>query len=141
MAILRSKDSGIVDSAISKSNTVIKGNQTNPFENTSSYSTDVEEQLKKAVLDSSNDNNALDSYLVSYGVRLSNFERMSNLGDLDSEYIILLEVPQGDVNFVINNMDNLILTIPTGFAPNWVVSELNETYYENLYQEQSLDFF
>ena len=141
LAILRSKDSGIVDSAISKSNTVIKGNQTNPFENTSSYSTDVEEQLKKAVLDSNNDNNALDSYLVSYGVRLSNFERMSNLGDLDSEYIILLEVPQGDVNFVINNMDNLILTIPTGFAPNWVVSELNETYYENLYQEQSLDFF
>ena len=141
LAILRSKDSGIVDSAISKSNTVIKGNQTNPFENTSSYSTDVEEQLKKAVLDSNNDNSALDSYLVSYGVRLSNFERMSNLGDLDSEYIILLEVPQGDVNFVINNMDNLILTIPTGFAPDWVVSELNETYYENLYQVQSLDFF
>ena len=141
LAILRSKDSGIVDSAISKSNTVIKGNQTNPFENTSSYSTDVEEQLKKAVLNSNNDNNALDSYLVSYGVRLSNFERMSNLGDLDSEYIILLEVPQGDVNFVINNMDNLILTIPTGFAPDWVVGELNETYYENLYQEQSLDFF
>ena len=141
LAILRSKDSGMVDSAISKSNTVIKGNQTNPFENTSSYSTDVEEQLKKAVLDSNNDNKALDSYLLSYGVRLSNFERMSNLGDLDSEYIILLEVPQGDVNFVINNMDNLILTIPTGFAPDWVVSELNETYYENLYQEQSLDFF
>ena len=68
LAILRSKDSGIVDSAISKSNTVIKGNQTNPFENTSSYSTDVEEQLKKAVLNSNNDNNALDSYLVSYGL-------------------------------------------------------------------------
>ena len=77
---------------------------------------------------------------MNYGVRLSNFERMSNLGDLDSEYIILLEVPQSDVNFVINNMDNLILTIPTDFAPNWVVDELNETYYENLYQDQSLDF-
>ena len=141
LAILRSKDSGIVDSAISSSNTIIKGNQTNPFENTSSYSTDVEEQLKKSVLNSNNDNNALDSYLVNYGVRLSNFERMSNLGDLDSEYIILLEVPHDDVNFIINGMDDLILTIPTDFAPNWVVSELNETYYENLNQEQSLDFF
>ena len=141
LAILRSKDSGIVDNTISRSNTVIKGNQTNPFENTSSYSSDVEEQLKTAVLSSSYDNNALDSYLISYGVRLSNFERMSNLGDLDSQYIVLLEVPQADVNFVINNMDNLILTIPTDFAPNWVVSELNETYYENLYQEQALDLF
>ena len=140
LAILRSKDSGLVDSTVSKSNTIIKGNETKPFENTSSYSSDVEELLKAAVLNSSKNDNALDSYLTSYGVRLSNFERMSNLGDLDSEYIILLEVPQSDVNFVINNMDSLVLTIPTEFAPNWVVSELNETYYENLYQDQSLDF-
>lgn len=140
LAILRSKDSGLVDSTVSKSNTIIKGNETKPFENTTSYSSDVEELLKAAVLNSSSNDNALDSYLTSYGVRLSNFERMSNLGDLDSEYIILLEVPQSDVNFVINNMDSLVLTIPTEFAPNWVVSELNETYYENLYQDQSLDF-
>ncbi len=140
LAILRSKDSGLVESTVSKSKTVIKGNETKPFENTVSYSSDVEELLKSSVLNSKSDNNVLDSYLMNYGVRLSNFERMSNLGDLDSEYIILLEVPQSDVNFVINNMDNLILTIPTDFAPNWVVDELNETYYENLYQDQSLDF-
>ena len=140
LAILRSKDSGLVDSTVSKSKTLIKGNETKPFENTVSYSSDVEELLKSSVLNSNSNNNALDSYLMNYGVRLSNFERMSNLGDLDSEYIILLEVPQSDVNFVINNMDNLILTIPTDFAPDWVVNELNATYYENLYQEQSLDF-
>lgn len=140
LAILRSKDSGLVDSTVSKSKTIIKGNETKPFENTVSYSSDVEELLKSSVLKSSNANDALDSYLMNYGVRLSNFERMSNLGDLDSEYIILLEVPHSDVNFVINNMDNLILTIPTDFAPNWVVNELNETYYDNLYQENSLDF-
>ncbi len=140
LAILRSKDSGLVESTVSKSKTVIKGNETKPFENTVSYSSDVEELLKSSVLNSKSDKNVLDSYLMNYGVRLSNFERMSNLGDLDSEYIILLEVPQSDVNFVINNMDNLILAIPTDFAPNWVVDELNETYYENLYQDQSLDF-
>ena len=141
LAILRSKDSGLVDSTVSKSKTVIKGNETKPFENTVSYSSDVEELLKSSVLNSNSNDDVLDSYLINYGVRLSNFERMSNLGDLDSEYIILLEVPQSDVNFVINNMDSLILTIPTDFAPNWVVDELNATYYENLYQEQSLDFF
>ena len=140
LAILRSKDSGLVDSTVSKSNTIIKGNETNPAENTSSFSSDVEELLKAAVLNSNSNENALDSYLTNYGVRLSNFERMSNLGDLDSNYLILLEVPQSDVNFVINNMDSLILTIPTNFAPNWVSSELNETYYENLYQNQSFDF-
>ena len=140
LAILRSKDSGLVDSTVSKSNTIIKGNETKPFENTSSYSSDVEELLKAAVLNSSRNDDALDSYLTNYGIRLSNFERMSNLGDLDSEYIILLEVPQSDVNFVINNMDSLVLTIPTEFAPNWVVNELDETYYENLYQNQSIDF-
>ena len=140
LAILRSKDSGLVDSTVSKSNTIIKGNETNPTENTSSFSSDVEELLKEAVLNSNSNENALDSYLTNYGVRLSNFERMSNLGDLDSNYLILLEVPQSDVNFVINNMDSLILTIPTNFAPNWVSSELNETYYENLYQNQSFDF-
>ena len=140
LAILRSKDSGLVDSTVSKSKTVIKGNETKPFENTVSYSSDVEELLKSSLLNTNSNNDALDSYLMNYGVRLSNFERMSNLGDLDSEYIILLEVPQSDVNFVINNMDNLILTIPTDFAPNWVMDELNATYYENLYQEQSLDF-
>ena len=101
----------------------------------------MEEQLKASVLNSDNDNDALNSYLIKYGVRLSNFERMSNLGDLDCQYILLLEVPRGDVNFIINNMSNLILTIPTDFAPNWVVKELNETYYENLNQQQSLDFF
>ena len=132
LAILRSKDSGVIDSSISESNTFIKGNKTTPYENTSSYSNDVEELLKASVFNSYDGDKALESYLDSYGIKLSNYERMSNLADLDSEYLVLLEVPRSDVSFVINNMDNLILTIPTEFAPNWVVSELNETYYDNI---------
>lgn len=133
LAILRSKDSGVIDSSISQSNTIIKGNTTNPYENTSSYSNDVEELLKASVFNSYDNDKALESYLDSYGIKLSNYERMSNLADLDSEYLVLLEVPRADVSFVINNMDSLILTIPTEFAPNWVVGELNETYYDNVY--------
>lgn len=133
LAILRSKDSGVIDSSISKSNTLVEGNNTDPYENTSSYSNDVEELLKASVFNSYDDNKALEYYLDSYGIKLSNYERMSNLADLDSEYLVLLEVPRSDVSFVINNMDNLILTIPTEFAPNWVIGELNETYYDNIY--------
>lgn len=133
LAILRSKDSGVIDSSISKSNTLVEGNLTDPYENTSSYSNDVEELLKASVFNSYDDNKALEYYLNSYGIKLSNYERMSNLADLDSEYLVLLEVPRSDVSFVINNMDNLILTIPTEFAPNWVIGELNETYYDNIY--------
>lgn len=133
LAILRSKDSGVIDSSISKSNTLVEGNLTDPYENTSSYTNDVEELLKASVFNSYDDNKALEYYLNSYGIKLSNYERMSNLADLDSEYLVLLEVPRSDVSFVINNMDNLILTIPTEFAPNWVIGELNETYYDNIY--------
>ena len=89
------------------------------------------EESIKMCLDLSG-NGALESYLDSYGVKLSDYERMSNLGELDSEYIILLEVPRNDVDFIINNMDNLILTIPTQFAPDWVANELSQTYYEAL---------
>lgn len=141
LAILRSKDSGVIDSSISQSNTFIKGNTTTPYENTSSYSNDVEELLKASVFNSYDNEKALESYLDGYGIKLSNYERTSNLADLDSEYLVLLEVPRSDVNFIINNMDSLILTIPTEFAPNWVVSELNETYYDNIYNYDSNSSF
>ena len=69
LAILRSKDSGVIDSSISRSNTLIDGNKTDPYENTSSYSNDVEELLKASVFNSYDDNKALESYLDSYGIK------------------------------------------------------------------------
>lgn len=132
LAILRSKESGVVDSKFSRSSLKVNGNVSTPKEKTNSFSTDVEELLKASAFGSYSGNGALESYLDSYGVKLSDYERMSNLGELDSEYIILLEVPRNDVDFVINNMDDLILTIPTQFAPDWVANELSQTYYEAL---------
>ena len=132
LAILRSKESGVVDSKFSRSSLKVNGNVSTPKEKTNAFSTDVEELLKASAFGSYSGNGALESYLDSYGVKLSDYERMSNLGELDSEYIILLEVPRNDVDFIINNMDNLILTIPTQFAPDWVANELSQTYYETL---------
>ena len=138
LAILRSKDSGVVDSEFSRSSLKVDGNVSTPNEKTNSFSTDVEELLKASAFGSYSGSDALESYLDSYGVKLSNYERMSNLGELDSEYIILLEVPRTDVDFIINNMDDLILTIPTQFAPDWVANELSQAYYEEL-EDQNND--
>ena len=136
LAILRSKDSGVVDSSFSKSTNLIKGNTTYPTEHSSSFSTDAEELLKSSIFKGHN-NNALSSYLENYGIKLSNYERLSNIGELDTDYLVLLEVPRSDVDFVINNMENLILTIPTEYAPNWAINELNETYYTELANENN----
>ena len=59
---------------------------------------------------------------------MSNYERQINLGDLDAQYMILLETPKNKVNYLINNMENIILTIPTSNAPNWMINEINSTY-------------
>ena len=95
------------------------------------------EELLKSSIFKGHDNNALSSYLDNYGIKLSNYERLSNIGELDTDYLVLLEVPRSDVDFVINNMENLILTIPTEYAPNWAINELNETYYEELANENN----
>lgn len=131
LAILRSKDSGIVDSSVTCSTNRIKGNSTFPTERSTSFSADVEELLKSAVF-KNQDNDGLSSYLNNYGIQLSNYERLSNIGELDTDYLILLEIPRSDVSFMINNMDNVILTIPTEYAPNWAIDELKSTYYNQL---------
>ena len=66
--------------------------------------------------------------LKSYGVKLSNYERQINLGDLDAQYMLLIEAPQDKVNYILNNMDNIVLTIPTSEAPDWMVSQISSTY-------------
>ena len=66
--------------------------------------------------------------LENYGVKLSNYERQINLGDLDAQYMLLIETPQDKVNFILNNMENIVLTIPTSDAPDWMVSEISSTY-------------
>lgn len=135
LAILRSKESGVVDSEFIKSTNLVKGNRTYPTEKSSSFSTDVEELLKYSLF-TGQDDNTLSSYLDNYGIKLSNYERLSNIGELDTDYLVLLEIPRADVMFIINNMDSLILTIPTEYAPNWVVNELSSTYYNELNYNQ-----
>ncbi|MBR6994059.1 MAG: DUF515 domain-containing protein [Methanobrevibacter sp.] len=127
LAIMRYEDNGEIDSEYSKSNMIVKGNNTNPHENTKTFSSDVLELLKGSIVKGYDEKETLEM-LKDYGIKLSNYERQINLGDLNAQYMLLIETPQDKVNYVINNMDNIMLTIPTSQAPEWMVTEISSTY-------------
>ena len=127
LSIMRYEDNGEIDSEYTKGNSIVEGNNSNPNENSQTFSSNVLEMLKGAIIQGYDEKATVDM-LNSYGVKLSNYERQINLGDLDAEYMLLIEVPQDKVNFIINNMDNIVLTIPTTKAPSWMAGEINSTY-------------
>ncbi|OEC95057.1 MULTISPECIES: DUF515 domain-containing protein [Methanobrevibacter] len=129
LAIMRYEDNGEIDSKYSKSNTIIKGNHTNPKENTKEFSSDVLELIKGSIINGYDEEKTIE-ILKNYGIKLSNYERQINLGDLNAQYMLLIETPQDKVEYVINNMENIILTIPTTKAPNWMVNEISSTYQD-----------
>lgn len=126
LAIMRYEENGEIDSEYSKAKMKVKGNITNPSENTKSFSSNVLELIKGALIQGYDENETIDM-LKSYGIKLSNYERQINLGDLDAQYMLLLETPQDKVSYMLNNMDNIVLTIPTSDAPEWMVSEISQT--------------
>ena len=127
LSIMRYDDSGEIESEYSKANTIVQGNVTNPSENTQTFNSNVLEMLKGAIIQGY-DEAATVQMLNDYGIKLSNYERQINLGDLDAEYMILVEAPQDKVNFILNNMDSIVLTIPTAKAPSWMAGQINATY-------------
>lgn len=127
LSIMRYEENGEIDSEYSKSKMTVRGNTTNPHENTKSFSSDVLEMIKGAIVNGYDEKETF-KLLDDYGVKLSNYERQINLGDLDAQYMLLVEVPQNKVNFILDNMDSIVLTIPTSDAPDWMVSEITSTY-------------
>ena len=127
LSIMRYEESGEIDSEYSKATTIVKGNNTNPNENTKTFSSDVLELIKGSMLNGYDEKDTF-NLLENYGVKLSNYERQINLGDLDAQYMLLIETPQDKVDYVLNNMENIVLTIPTNHAPDWMVYEINSTY-------------
>ncbi len=127
LSIMRYEDNGEIESEYTKGNTIVQGNDTNPNENSQTFSSNVLEMLKGAIIQGYDEKTTVDM-LNSYGVKLSNYERQINLGDLDAEYMLLLEVPQDKVSFIITNMDSIVLTIPTTKAPSWMAGEITSTY-------------
>ena len=127
LAILRAKNSGTINANKSHAQTVAMSNLVQGSSRSESASQDVDELLKAAAANNW-DQNEVSSLLNSYGWRLSDFERTSNLGELDAQYLLLLEVPRENAIFLIQNMNNVILTVPTQQAPNWMIKELKQIY-------------
>jgi hypothetical protein len=74
------------------------------------------------------DESSINALLNAYGVRLDQFERAANFGNLDAEYMILIEVPRDKAIFLIQNSNAIQLTISTQSAPSWMVAELHKIY-------------
>lgn len=127
VSIMRCEENGEIDSEYSKADTIVQGNNTNPNENTQTFKSNVLELLKGSIINGYNEKQTAE-LLQNYGIKLSNYERQINLGDLDAQYMLLVETPQDKVNFLLDNMDQIILTIPTTSAPAWMVNEINSTY-------------
>ncbi|MBQ6220410.1 MAG: DUF515 domain-containing protein [Methanosphaera sp.] len=113
VSILRSKDSGNIEQNLELS-------QSPKSRNYSQSNTLDIQQVMSAKAAGTYSEKQLKVLLEDYGERLSNYERTSHIGELDVEYIIMLEVPRDSVEYLIENMDNIILTIPTYDAPSWV---------------------
>lgn len=126
LSIMRYEENGEVDSEYSKSKMNVHGNITNPQENSKKFSSNVLEMIKGSIMNGYDEQETFEM-LKNYGVKLSNYERQINLGDLDAQYMLLIETPQDKVNFMLNNMDNIVLTIPTTNAPEWMVNEISAT--------------
>ena len=127
LSIMRYEENGEIESEYSKSNMDVYKNNTNPHENTKKFSSNVLEMIKGAIVNGYSEDQTYE-LLRNYGVKLSNYEREINLGDLDAQYMLLIETPQDKVNYILNNMDNIVLTIPTSEAPDWMIKELSTTY-------------
>lgn len=128
LSIMRYEENGEVDSEYSKSKMTVNGNNTNPQENTKKFSSNVLEMIKGSIMNGYSEDETFE-LLKNYGVKLSNYERQINLGDLDAQYMLLIETPQDKVSYMLNNMDNIVLTIPTTNAPDWMIDEINSTYH------------
>ncbi|PKL67612.1 MAG: DUF515 domain-containing protein [Methanobacteriales archaeon HGW-Methanobacteriales-1] len=127
LAILRAKDSGTIDASLLNSQTLTMNDISSTSSNQQTSSTDVEQLLRAAA--SGGFNSAQTAALLqNYGIKLSDYERSSNLGDLDTTYLVLLEVPREDVSLLIQSSDSLILTLPTQQAPSWMTKELLSIY-------------
>lgn len=127
LAILRATDSGAIDAnlSVAKSAALAVGANGSSAGVTGSQAskTDVE-QLLRAASSGTWNQAQISTLLNSYGWKLSDFERESNLGELDAEYLVVLEVPRENAPFLIQNMDSVMLTVPTQSAPVWMINEL-----------------
>ncbi len=92
------------------------------LEKSSSYTVDLGE-VQKAAAASKVDMDDFMANMEKYGVRLSEIERETNMGDFDAEYLMLVEVSENEASEIAlrlldrDDKANLLVTISK--APSW----------------------
>lgn len=127
LAILRAKDSGKIAASLSTTQGIAINQLSQNSSRGQSATTDAEELLKAAAAGTW-DEATVRTMLAAYGWQLSDFERASNLGELEVNYLVLLEVPRENALWLIQNQAAVQLTVPTQQAPDWMVQELKKIY-------------
>ena len=130
LAILRNTTSGIysTNTANFTHNTQFQVNGAGLSTSTGQSAQGDVEQLLRAGASRNWNEAQINTLLNAYGWRLSDFERVSNLGELDAQYLILLEVPRENALWLIQNSGSVVLTVPTQRAPEWMITELHQIY-------------
>lgn len=129
LAILRSMtDQNEFNAQISSSQSIAINTLSSGANRTQSAGSSGIEDLLQAGSSRVWDDSTINALLSAYGVRLDQFERTANFGNLDAQYMILLEVPRDKGIFLIQNSDAIQLTISTQSAPSWMVDELHKIY-------------
>lgn len=131
LALLRSKadpdSNSVIKANLSQGQSIAVAQLATGSQRSQWADTDVEELLK-AGASRTWDDSTINALLAAYGVRLSDFERAANLGDLNAQYMILLEVPRENALFIIQNQNATQLTISTLQAPTWMSTVLKQIY-------------
>lgn len=127
LAILRATDSGGITANLTRSQDFAINGAGLSTSTGQSSQTDVEQLLRAGASRTWNDGQ-INTLLNAYGWRLSDFERVSNLGQLDAQYLVLLEVPRENALWLIQNQNSTVLTVPTQRAPEWMIQELHQIY-------------
>jgi len=127
LAILRATDGGVVAAEKTRTQEIAINELIQTRTRRESVTFDVQ-QLLRAAASRKWDENQVRHALDDYGWRLSDFERAANIGQLDAQYFVLLEVPRENAIFLIQNMNNVMFTVPTREAPDWMIEELRAIY-------------
>jgi hypothetical protein len=128
LAILRSEsDSGTISANLTEAQSIAENQISSSSSTSQSSDTDVD-QLLRAAASNTWDPTTINSLLDNYGYNLNNLERVSNIGQLNAQYLVILEIPQQNAMTVIQNMNSLQLAVPTQSAPTWMATELHSIY-------------
>lgn len=127
LAILRSGESGKYDVNLTSSKFLSSPGSSIGVSTSRGASGDIEKALQALSAGGLSESD-VSQILQHYGIRLSEYERVSNIGEFNATYLLIIEVPRKHAPVIMMNMDKIMLVVPTQKAPEWMAAELKKVY-------------